>query len=608
MIQKLYVNYGKLKKMSIEIEINEIVDRETFCNRKWFNKNQIEALADSIKRIGLQNPIIVRKHPENNGYQIISGENRLRALELLKRNVVTAKIVELTDDEADTWSFESNLFHEGGHLHPIEQGFFFHRMNKKGKTLDEIAKEFKINQKTVSYYKSLTKLSLEMQEIFYNQGRRFRVQQAIQIVRLSKHGENYQKEAWDKLLSIRDNRLRTAAELEKIVNRIEKDIEREKARVKELAEILSLYWDQTESVLAELRGRFEKLGYNNDQIRGEILRLNERHDILTEIENNEDLDSDFVYELMKWVEQDNPSNLAIRRRVKDYLDEKEKVDDETPLIVQTVFMKSSERITELEDNSIHLVITSPPYWNLKNYGDQIKQMGYMESYDDYIRRLCNVLQESIRVTVPGGKLCINVGDVFTSSKHYGRYKVMAIHSRVIEFCEANGVDYVNSIFWKKIGKSIGGGGIKGGVMGSYPHPPNGIINNDVEYILIFKKPGKREKPSSEIVNRHIFTQEEWMEHFNQVWDDVRPASQRKGHPAVFPDLLPIRLIRMFSFEGETILDPFLGTGTTLKVAREMNRSGVGYEINPKYATLIKEKCPYAKIIDADGTIIQNYNI
>ncbi len=607
MIPTRSMNCGKTKKMNNEIQIKEISDRTTFCNRKWFKEKQIQALADSIKRIGLQNPIIVRKHPSKKGYQLISGENRLRALELLKEDKVTARVVELTDEEANTWSFESNLFHEGGYLHPIEQGYYFKKLKDEGMKRGKIAKKFKISETMVQHYSSLTKLSPEMQEIFVNNKKKFKLQHALQIVRLAPYGKNPQKMAWEEFMKIKEGKKRITEALEKIATKQIKTIELEKARIKELEEILILYWDQTPATISELRVKFEKLGYNNDQIRGEIQRLNERHDLLTELENNDEIEKEFFSEIMEWIEKDNPSNYRIRQRVKDYLEEKEEKEIvTTPKISQTVYINSSELMREIQDETVHLVVTSPPYWNLKNYGDQIKQIGYKEAFDKYVSRVFQVLKECIRVIVPGGRICFNVGDVFTSTEHFGRYKVMAIHSKIIEYCEDNGMDYMNTIFWKKIGKSIGGGGIKGGVFGSYPFPPNGIINNDIEYILTFKKQGKRVKPAPEIIALSKFDKSEWMQHFGQIWE-ILPVSQRKGHPAVFPDLLPRRLIRMFTFDGETVLDPFLGTGTTLKVAREMNRNSIGYEINSQYVTLIKEKCSYAKIIDSDGTVIQSYD-
>ncbi|MHA2283953.1 MAG: DNA methyltransferase [Promethearchaeota archaeon] len=589
-----------------EIPIKKINDRKTFCNRKWFNEKQIEKLIDSIKRIGLQNPVIIRNHPTNDEYQLIAGENRLRALESLGKEKVLTRIVELSDEEASAWSFESNLFHEEGQLHPIEQGYYFKKLSANGMSHEKIGKKFKISAQTVKNYLVLTKLSFEMQDIFVNKMEKFNLGQALQIARLATYGGDVQKKVWNELQKIRDSRKRTIEALEKIVNRKIKEIELEKARIKELEEILSLYWDQTLDVIAEFRSRFEKLGYNNDQIRSEIIRLNERHQLLVEIESNDEIDMEFITELKEWVDNNNPSNYSVRQRVKDYLEERkeEEAKASLPVITQTVYIKSSEHMEDVEDETVHLVVTSPPYWNLKNYGNQIKQIGYLEAYEDYITRLYQVLKECIRVLVPGGRICFNVGDVFTSSEHFGRYKVMAIHSKVIEFCETNGMDYMNTIFWKKIGKSEGGGGIKGGIFGSYPFPPNGIINNDIEYILTFKKSGERIKPPPEIIALSKFDKSEWMEHFSQIWEII-PASQRKGHPAVFPELLPRRLIRMFTFEGETVLDPFLGTSTTLKVAREMNRHSIGYEINSKYVTLVKEKCPYAKIVDIDGSIIQN---
>ena len=598
--------------MNSEIEIEKIIDRTTYCNRKWFNNVQIEKLANSIAIIGIQNPVIVRKLSSDDGYQLIAGESRTRAMELLGKKSISARIVELTEEQADRWSFESNLFHEEGSLHPIEQGYFFKKLNSekpdsKKVTFEKISKEFKISKKTVSEYYSLTKLSEEMQEILLPMGNKFIIAQALQLVKLDPHDPKFQKEAWNIFQSIRDPRQRTAQELEKIVNRKIKEIEAEKARLKELSDILANYWDQTPKIIDELRGKYEKLGYNNDQIRGEISRLNERHQLLIELKLDESVEKEFLEELNEWINNDNPSNRNIRRRIKEYFEEKKAVfSTEEPEITQKIFIIGSEKMKDIPDESVHLVVTSPPYWNLKDYGPN-NQIGYYDSFEEYIRNLLAVFKECARVLVPGGRLCINVGDIFTETKKFGRYKVWPLHARLIIGCEILELDYSNTHIWYKIGHSIGSGGITGGKFGSYPNPPNGIINNDIEYILTFKKQGKRVKPAPEIVSLHKFDDSEWMEHWGQIYKDMRPVSQKKGHPAVFPELLPQRMIRMFTFEGEIVLDPFLGTGTTCKVAFAMKRNSIGYEINPKFVTLIKNKCPEAKITDSDGSIIQNHS-
>ena len=591
----------------IEIEIEKIIDRTTYCNRKWFNQKQIDKLANSIKIIGLQNPIIIRKLSSNNNYQLIAGETRTRAIESLGIKTIQAKIVELTDKDADRWSFESNLFHEEGSLHPIEQGFFFKKLRNNDVSLNKIATELDISKTKVENYLSLTNLSPEMQDIMLPMGQKFKVAQALQLVRLAPYEASAQKAVWDKFLAIRDKRQQTAQELEKLVNRKIKELDAEKARLKELEDILAMYWDQTPDVVDELRGKYENLGYNNDQIRGEISRLNERRVILDEFKQSEDINEAFIEELDEWIEKNNPSNRNIRRRIQEYYEEQQATfETEEPEFTQTIFLKNSHIMEDIPNKSVNLVVTSPPYWNLKDYGPTT-QIGFYDSFEDYIKNLIDVFKECARVLVPGGRMCINVGDVFTETKKFGRYKVWPVHARIIIACENLNLDYTNTHIWYKIGHSIGSGGITGGKFGSFPNPPNGIINNDIEYILTFRKIGERVKPSSEIVSLHKFDESEWTDHWGQVYKDMRPVSQKKGHPAVFPELLPQRMIRMFTFEGETVLDPFLGTGTTCKVAYAMKRNSFGYENNPKFTTIIKDKCPEAKIVDLDGKIIQNHS-
>lgn len=251
-----------------------------------------------------------------------------------------------------------------------------------------------------------------------------------------------------------------------------------------------------------------------------------------------------------------------------------------------IFGNNQTVLKKIKDNSIQLIITSPPYWNKKNYGNHIEQIGYYDSYMDYIQKLNNVWSECKRILMDEGRLCINIGDVFTSTKDFGKYKVLPVHSEIIMFCESIGLDYMNTILWQKIGNATASGGAKG-IMGSYLQPPNGIIQNDIEYILVFKKYGKKRKVSKEIKEKSKLTKEEWITYFSQVWNI--PGVRQIEHEAMFPDEIPRRLIKMFSFWGDTVLDPFLGSGTTSKIAIELERSSIGIEINDTYRSLIEKK-------------------
>ena len=241
-------------------------------------------------------------------------------------------------------------------------------------------------------------------------------------------------------------------------------------------------------------------------------------------------------------------------------------------------------MSELADQSVHLIITSPPYWQLKDYGTE-DQIGFNESYESYINQLNIVWQECYRVLHDGCRLCINIGDQFARSVYYGRYKVIPIHSEIIHFCETVGFDFMGQIIWQKATTMNTTGG--GAVMGSYPYPRNGIVKLDSEYILLFKKQGKAPKPTKEQKEASAMTNEEWNSYFSGHWH-FNGARQDK-HLAMFPEELPKRLIKMFSFVGETVLDPFVGSGTTSAVAKGLGRNSVGYEINPEFIPIIKER-------------------
>ncbi len=239
---------------------------------------------------------------------------------------------------------------------------------------------------------------------------------------------------------------------------------------------------------------------------------------------------------------------------------------------------------EVKDESVHLVITSPPYWQLKDYGNG-KQIGFNDSYEEYINNLNLVWNECHRVLHKGCRLCINIGDQFARSVYYGRYKVIPIRTEIIKFCESAGFDYMGAIIWQKVTTCHTTGGAT--VMGSYPYPRNGIIKLDYEFILIFKKYGNPPKVSKEIKERSRLTEEEWSRYFAGHWKFS--GERQDKHLAMFPEELPKRLIKMFSFVGDTVLDPFLGSGTTSLAAKNLNRNSIGYEINENFLPVIKEK-------------------
>lgn len=250
----------------------------------------------------------------------------------------------------------------------------------------------------------------------------------------------------------------------------------------------------------------------------------------------------------------------------------------------TIITGDSRKMAEVKNETIHLIITSPPYWQLKDYGSE-NQIGYNDTYEGYINNLNLVWKEAFRVLHKGCRLCVNIGDQFARSVYYGRYKVIPIRTEIIKFCETIGFDYMGAIIWQKVTTSNTTGGAT--IMGSFPYPRNGILKIDYEFILLFKKPGNAPKPRDEFKKLSALSQEEWNLYFQGHWNFG--GVRQENHLAMFPEELPRRLIKMFSFVGDTIMDPFLGSGTTSLAAKNLNRNSVGYEINSEFIPVIKEK-------------------
>jgi site-specific DNA-methyltransferase (adenine-specific) len=249
-----------------------------------------------------------------------------------------------------------------------------------------------------------------------------------------------------------------------------------------------------------------------------------------------------------------------------------------------IIIGDSRGMIEVPDESVHLVITSPPYWQLKDYGKQ-DQVGFNDTYEEYINHLNLAWSECARVLHPGCRLCVNIGDQFARSVYYGRYKVIPIRTEITKFCESAGFDYMGAVIWQKVTTCNTTGGAT--IMGSFPYPRNGILKIDYEFILIFKKYGATPPASNEHKEASRLTTEEWNEYFAGHW--VFPGEKQDKHLAAFPEELPRRLIRMFSFVGDSVLDPFLGSGTTSLAAKNLNRNSIGYEINEEFLPIIKER-------------------
>lgn len=266
----------------------------------------------------------------------------------------------------------------------------------------------------------------------------------------------------------------------------------------------------------------------------------------------------------------------------------------------------SRKMSLIKDKAIQLVVTSPPYWQLKDYGTD-NQIGFHEDYETYINSLNLVWKECYRVLDEGCRLCVNIGDQFARAVYYGRYKVIPIRTEIIKFCESIGFDYMGAIIWQKQTTTNTTGGAS--LMGSFPTPRNGILSIDYEFILIFKKLGNQPKVSKEIKEQSKLSIEEWKEYFSGHWNFG--GTRQDGHIAMFPEELPKRLIKMFAFKGETVLDPFMGSGTTSLAARNLGRNSIGYEINSEFIEIIKEKLNFEQS-DFSGTkyefLIDDYKI
>lgn len=233
----------------------------------------------------------------------------------------------------------------------------------------------------------------------------------------------------------------------------------------------------------------------------------------------------------------------------------------------------------IPDESVHLAVTSPPYWALKRYNENPAQLGHITDYELFLSELTKVWKEVFRVLVPGGRLVCVVGDVCLSRREYGRHLVMPLHSDITVICRKIGFDNLNPIIWHKISNASfeANNGTK--FLGK-PYEPNAIVKNDIEFILMQRKPGGYRRPTEEQRRLSMINKDDFAEWFRQFWN-ITGASTRH-HPAPFPYELAYRLVRMFSFCGDTVLDPFCGTGTTMLAAIKCDRNSIGIEIDEEY--------------------------
>lgn len=236
--------------------------------------------------------------------------------------------------------------------------------------------------------------------------------------------------------------------------------------------------------------------------------------------------------------------------------------------------------------SVHLVVTSPPYWTLKRYPENEDQLGHVADYERFNDELDKVWAHCLRVLVPGGRVVCVVGDVCLSRRKFGRHVVMPLHSDIVVRARRLGFDNLNPIIWYKISNASYEVENGSSFLGK-PYEPNAIIKNDIEFILMLRKPGGYRQPTMEQRDSSRLTKEEYSEWFQQIW--TVPGESTREHPAPFPEKVAYRLVRMFSFTGDTVLDPFMGTGTTLLAAARCDRNAIGVELEKDYIRIAQRR-------------------
>ncbi len=253
-----------------------------------------------------------------------------------------------------------------------------------------------------------------------------------------------------------------------------------------------------------------------------------------------------------------------------------------------LILGDARKLGRIKDSSVHLALTSPPYWTLKEYNKIPGQLGSISDYERFLDELDRCWRECFRVLVPRGRLVIVVGDVLLSRRKHERHQAIPLHADIQTRCRRLGFDNLAPIYWYKIASAAyEAEGNGGGFLGK-PYEPNAIVKHDVEYILMERKPGDYRSPDPKTRLLSIIPADKHSIWFRQVWEDVKGESTRH-HPAPFPEELANRLIRMFSFVGDTVLDPFVGTGTTMVAAARAGRNSIGVEIDPSYISLAQDR-------------------
>lgn len=269
-----------------------------------------------------------------------------------------------------------------------------------------------------------------------------------------------------------------------------------------------------------------------------------------------------------------------------------------------LYLGDARALSMVDEESIELVVTSPPYFDIKDYENGTggeNQLGDIEEYEQFNAEIDKVWKQCYEKLVPGGRMCVVVGDVLRSRSDYGRHRVLPLHATIQEHCTDIGFDNLAPIIWYKIGNASLEAGGNARFLGK-PYEPGAVIKNDIEYILLFRKPGGYRSPSVEERILSLIEADRHQRMFRQLWDDIKGASQT-DHPAPFPAELAERLIRMFSFVGDTVLDPFAGSGSTAVGASRCGRNSVSVELEEEYFEVAEER-----IQEERGTLTNYQNL
>src|SRR6266851_3588992 len=241
----------------------------------------------------------------------------------------------------------------------------------------------------------------------------------------------------------------------------------------------------------------------------------------------------------------------------------------------------------IPDASVHLVVTSPPYWTLKEYRHHEGQLGHVEDYETFLVELDKAWRECARILVPGGRICCVVGDVCLPRRRTGRHQVIPLHADIQVRARRIGLDCLSPIYWNKIANGVTEAAGNGAGFYGKPYQPGGIIKNDIEYILFLRKGGEYRSVPTLQKALSMLTREEMKTWQRSIWSDLPGASTRDGHPAPYPVEVAQRLIKLFSFAGDTVLDPFAGTGSTAIAAIAAGRNSISMDIEPAYIDIAR---------------------